>query len=330
MIKLSLEIKIGIITILTLCNSIGTSAKSGEDMLYTSLSYTLESILKSDTNILKMGYTGNLLSRIDAYRKGIYNEAEEIYPLIPSVWSKRPSMDTTYLYSPYIQKYPLSCEIATIKMILGSYGQRRSEESIYRAIPRDYSALSGGIWGDPDEEFVGSLTGTQGGRTGYGIYEAPLAKYLSNEGYATEIINNSSHTRQLRPKQHLIYLINQVQLGSRVILWGDWCTESADEDGILPKGGKSILQYFPISAKNYCTRSSEKRKFSWQTPENRTINAISGEHTFILLGYIGSLDNPTHIIVWDTYTGRHIFSYDEWMRKWELLDYRSLRVEKKR
>ncbi len=330
MIKLSLEIKIWIITILTLCNSIWTSAKSWEDMLYTSLSYTLESILKSDTNILKMWYTWNLLSRIDAYRKWIYNEAEEIYPLIPSVWSKRPSMDTTYLYSPYIQKYPLSCEIATIKMILWSYGQRRSEESIYRAIPRDYSALSWGIWWDPDEEFVGSLTWTQWWRTGYGIYEAPLAKYLSNEWYATEIINNSSHTRQLRPKQHLIYLINQVQLWSRVILWGDWCTESADEDGILPKWWKSILQYFPISAKNYCTRSSEKRKFSWQTPENRTINAISGEHTFILLWYIGSLDNPTHIIVWDTYTGRHIFSYDEWMRKWELLDYRSLRVEKKR
>ncbi len=51
---------------------------------------------------------------------------------------------------------------------------------------------------------------------------------------------------------------------------------------------------------------------------------LSGEHAFVLLGYIGSPSRPSHLIVWDTYTGRHIYPISEWMRKWSLIQYRSL------
>jgi hypothetical protein len=67
----------------------------------------------------------------------------------------------------------------------------------------------------------------------------------------------------------------------------------------------------------------------WTTPEGKVIDAISGEHAFILLGYIGSLEKPSHIIVFDTDTGRHIYPYSEWMRKWALMEYRSLLIPKK-
>ncbi len=304
-----------------------SQAKDEEFVTFNSLSHTLESIVKSDTTILTMGYTWKLLERFDIYRDNILQEWKKTYPLIPTVWSKRPSLDTTHLYTPYIQKYSLSCEIAAVKMILWSLWKRRSEEAIYQSIPHTPWALSWGLWWDPDKEFVGYLTWTQWWRTGYGIYEWPLQDYLNKEGYITEITNKTTYTGNQTPEKHLTFLLDKVKLGSRVILWWDWCTSTESEDGILGSWWRWIIHYFPLAAKNRCSRTSEERKFSWKTIDGKNIDALSGEHTFILLGYIGRHDNPTHIIVWDTYTGRHIFSYKEWMRKWELMNYRSLRVE---
>jgi hypothetical protein len=65
---------------------------------------------------------------------------------------------------------------------------------------------------------------------------------------------------------------------------------------------------------------------SWKTLTGKEVRALSGEHAFILLGYIWPRIRPTHIIVWDTDTGRHIYPMDEWMRKWWLLDYRALEI----
>ncbi len=295
---------------------------------FNSLSLTLKSVLKTDSDILRMWYSGGLLKRFDIYRAGILEEWKKKYQLIPNVWSKRPNMDMIYLYTPYIQKYPLSCEIASVRMILESLGKRKSEESIYRAIPRSPWVLSGWIWWDPDKEFVWSLTWTQWGRTGYGIYEKPLSDYIEKQWFNTEIINQDSKHPWMTPHKQLVYLLDKVKHWSHVILWWDWCTTPADEDGILQSGWRWTLHYFPLAAKNICVRSSEERKFSWKTTDNKKIEGLSGEHTFVLLWYIGAETWISHVIVWDTYTGRHIFSYDEWMRKWELMNYRSLRVEK--
>jgi hypothetical protein len=39
--------------------------------------------------------------------------------------------------------------------------------------------------------------------------------------------------------------------------------------------------------------------------------------------------SPTHIRVWDTDTGYHLYPVVEWMRKWEAMDYRSIIISKK-
>ncbi len=295
---------------------------------FTNLSYALASMLDKDTNALQFGYSGRLLERFDIYRAGIFDESKKIYPFIPTVWSKRPALDTTHLYTPYIQKFSLSCEIASVRMVMESFGKRRSEESIFRKIPRAEWVMSNWIWWDPEVEFVGYYTGTQWWRTGYGVYEKPLADYLDSEWYTTEIINQTLYATGMSPHKHLLSLLDKMKGWSRVILWGDWCTLEAEDDGMIPSGGKWILRYFPVAARNECARSSESRKFSWMTPAWKKISWLSGEHTFMLLGYIGTKEWITHIIVWDTYTGRHIFSYDEWMRKWQLMEYRSLTVSK--
>jgi hypothetical protein len=85
-----------------------------------------------------------------------------------------------------------------------------------------------------------------------------------------------------------------------------------------------MMYLFPLPARNSCQVSSSKRLMKWITPAGKKIAWLSWEHAFVLLGYVWSIKKPTHIIVWDTYTGRHIYPYSEWMRKWSLLQYRSL------
>lgn len=317
-----------IITLLIFMSS-EIRAKELSYTTFTSLSHTLGGIFRHDTNALQFGYTGKLLQRLNIYRTWMIDETKKVYPFIPAVWSKRPTLDTTHLYTPYIQKYSLSCEIAAVRMVMESFGKRRSEESIIKKIPHYPGELSWWIWWDPEVEFVGYLTGTQGWQTGYGVYEKPLADYLRTEWYTVETQNLSTYGIGMTPHKHLLSLLDSLETDSRVILWGDWCTEEWSDDGMIPSGWRWILRYFPVAARNECARSSDKRAFSWTTPTGKIVNGLSWEHTFVLLGYIGSDTWITHVIVWDTYTGRHIFSYDEWMRKWELMEYRSLRVERK-
>ena len=54
---------------------------------------------------------------------------------------------------------------------------------------------------------------------------------------------------------------------------------------------------------------------------------LSGDHAFILIGYEGSRTHPTHIRVFDTNTGFHLYPISEWMRKWNAMDNRSLIVK---
>jgi hypothetical protein len=236
-----------------------------------------------------------------------------------------PTIDLSLGYHLAIQEYSLSCEIAALRILLDRLDIRVTELDIFAQIPQYPSVYSGGIWGDPDREFVGYSTGGQTRRTGYGIYEKPLADYVGTLGLHTEIINTHDHTGSLTPESHMTRLLGLLhQKDTHIMLWWDWCTDPDVEDGILPRGWTQILRFFPLPARNPCLRSATARTLIWTTPAWRIVTGISWEHAFVLLGYIGKKEKPTHIIVWDTYTGRHVYPTSEWMRKWSLLQYRSL------
>ena len=127
-------------------------------------------------------------------------------------------------------------------------------------------------------------------------------------------------------EKELNYALDALEKGKHIIFWADWCTTPSLDDGLVDKVDIYIVRTFKISSRNLCERDSEARKMTWKTPENKTIEAISGEHAFVLLGYVGPKNDPSHIIVWDTDTGRHVYPILEWMRKWSLLDYRMLIV----
>jgi hypothetical protein len=217
--------------------------------------------------------------------------------------------------------------VAALSMVLDSLWSPRSEDELIAELPFYLGAYSWGIWWDPDREFVGSITGSQRLATGYGVYPEPLANIIKDE-FHTEIFSSQA-TGDIGEKvarDKMSEYLSKVESGAKVVLWGDWCTTPENEDGILWGYKPSIIKLFPIAGKNECQRVTKDRIFRWKTPEGKDIVGISWEHAFVLLGYVGKRDSPSHIIVWDTDTGRHIYPTDEWMRKWSALDYRSLLI----
>ncbi len=268
-----------------------------------------------------------ILDRVIYQREAIGNALQKLYAEFDYWFRWEITLDISHRYDFSLQKYKLSCEIAAVRMIIEGLTDRTiSEDEIISKIRVQNEPLSPeGIWWDPDIGFVGSITGSQYKKTGYGIYEKPLSKYLKESGLNIEesIPKNNSYQQ---PASKLTTLLSSIDRWSLVMLWWDWCTSPWAEDGIVLKIDTYIARLFLFSAKNPCDRSSEDRKFSWSTQSGKKIEAISGEHVFLLLGYIWNKENPTHIIVWDTDTGKHFYPYNEWMRKWSLLQYRSLSV----
>jgi hypothetical protein len=285
-----------------------------------SIDYRMSQSQRSQTRVEK-----NLTS----VRRSILGSIAILYPRTANVWRYTPTYDMTRRYTPYLQKYALSCELAALSILLGSIWVPTSEDAIYRSIPRDMRIYADGVWWDPDREFVGYLTGSQTLLTGYGVHEAPLQRYLTGRGYRSMTFDDTQYMTGMTSMTHMRDLLSTIESGGRVMLWGDYCTLSEYEDGIVTRYDTSLMLRFPISGRNNCIRDIWERQLSWTTPLGRDIRTISGEHAFVLLGYIGSRDAPTHIIIWDTATGRHIYETSEWLRKWSLMNNRSLTLYSK-
>ena len=286
----------------------------------------LANILESRVSIESLSGTGRTYR---AFTQRYFDDLDVFvarYATPFRVFALRPTLDRSLSYRLRIQQYSLSCEIAALQIILARLGIPVTERDILASIAQfPFAYSSGGIWWDPDIEFVGSYTGGQAKRTGYGVYEAPLANYAKIWSLDTRIMNQYSYTWDMSSHQHLTSLLeNLKQSNTHILLWWDWCTDPRGEDGVLANWWRWILSLFPLPARNSCDRSADQRLMNWTTPSGKKITGLSWEHAFVLLGYIGSSKNPSHIIVWDTYTGRHVYPRSEWMRKWSAMQYRSL------
>lgn len=87
---------------------------------------------------------------------------------------------TTKLDVPaYLQKYTLSCEIASLRMALNFRGANVSEDDLIPQVGLDPTPHTGNTWGNPNVAFVGNIKGTQM-KDGYGVHWAPIAKVARN------------------------------------------------------------------------------------------------------------------------------------------------------
>lgn len=68
-------------------------------------------------------------------------------------------------------------------------------------------------------------------------------------------------------------------------------------------------------------------RINWQTQEGGNVVAINGEHTYIVVGFMGSASNPTKIIVLDPLSGERHFTNSSFMSNWGLLNRSGVVVE---
>jgi uncharacterized protein YvpB len=108
----------------------------------------------------------------------------------------------------HAQEHPLSCEVAALKMALGTHDIEVSENDLISKLPFDLTPRGNGIWGNPYTGFVGNIDGLML-RTGYGVYWDPIAK-LGAQYTNTRVVQGSS------PEE----LTRSIAAGNPVIIWG--------------------------------------------------------------------------------------------------------------
>lgn len=241
--------------------------------------------------------------------------------------------DFSYRYKKKsIQKRALSCEISVASDILARHTWKQITEdflidkidkSWYNQLPKEVDGKR--IWGNPNLWFVGNIDTLKDGvtkasqwkMTWYGVLERPIAWLYEQFWLQTKIITEKSHRIGYSKKDHLIDLLDHLEEWHSVQLWWDYCTTPAFED---------------TDNKNHCVSLNYDRSLHWYYKDiNGNLVAhkgLVGEHAFFLLGYTGNKNNPEKIIVWDSNTGKHSYKTEEWMRKWSMMQYRSLIVFK--
>ena len=147
----------------------------------------------------------------------------------------------------YRQQHALSCEAASLRMALGTFGVQMPENDLLAALARDPTPrkVVGDTvqWGDPDVGFVGSWDGVYL-RDGYGVYEKPIADLAMSYGFET-----TKYGKNVDPKQ----LYESVRQGFPSVVWMPY--------DMVVKG-----------------------RGSWVTPAGKKIPYVVTEHAVILAG----------------------------------------------
>lgn len=176
------------------------------------------------------------------------------------------------------QDYSLSCEAASLKMALANKGVYVSEENIMEKIGYDLTSRKGNIWGNPNEAFVGNINGKMC-NTGYGVHWDPVAR-AANSWREAEAFSGWS----------LDNLMNEIQLGNPVVVWG----------------------VLPVKLLHDCI---------WYTSGGQYIKTFRETHVRLVTGFIGEADNPSKIILTDPLSGKLYWSVSYFLTNWKSSGY---------
>lgn len=231
----------------------------------------------------------------------------------------------------HLQKKALSCEISASADILSYLTWKKITEDIllkklsksqYKQLPQKDKNMK--LWWNPEEWFVWYIDklpnwniARQRKMTGYWVLEKPIVKIFNSYGFKTQIINKYNYSKNFNQRDHLILILNEFKKGNMIQFWWDICTNpkyySWKEHKCFHNWKLSWNQNRKISW-NYIDEKGNIVKYIW----------LNWEHAFYLLWYKWDINNPTDIIVRDTYTGLHTYPTNEWMRKWSKMQYRSI------
>ena len=108
------------------------------------------------------------------------------------------------------QEYAVTCELASLRMVLNYYGFEVSEDDLIAQLPFDMRGpMSNGVWGDPERGFVGDVNGSIFDGTGYGVHAGPIKKLA-------EVYLNTVELHE----PDIDKVVGLVSGGKPVIVWG--------------------------------------------------------------------------------------------------------------
>lgn len=237
-----------------------------------------------------------------------------------------------------LQKYSLSCEIRRASDIISAIKWQKIDEDELidkiektnffgkKAVKFDWDFL----WWNPNFWFVWDIKWNQFDLTWYWVLENPISVLYKKYKISNKIITNKNYNSSYWQKEHLAELFIALNKWNFVQLWWDRRTNPDEEDWILDKVKEKDLEKW-LNWKNYSKYWRKDRKISWNYMKDWNLTKIewlNWEHAFYLLWYEWELDNPKKIIVWDTKTWKHKYNTKEWLRKWNLMQNKSIIVYK--
>jgi len=230
-----------------------------------------------------------------------------------------------------LQEKALSCEMSATSDILSHLEDKKILESSiinmiskshYNELPKVENWKT--IWWNPNVGYVGNIhevspgvKATQSWMTWYWVLEKPIANIYDRFNYKNKIITSQNYNESYNESDHLTEILKNLNAGNMIQLWWDYCTNPEFEDT------ENI---------NSCSKFGKNRKLEWYYKEDgelKLYTGLAGEHAFYLLGYKWWVQSPTDIIVWDTKTGKHTYPVEEWMRKWNAMENKSIIIYKK-
>ncbi len=235
-----------------------------------------------------------------------------------------------------IQGKALNCEISATADILSYLLKKEVKESKleilldkseYNKLPTKKNWKT--YWWNPNKGYVWYIdklpnwkTARQRLMTGYWVLEKPIDKIFKQYWIKTKIITQKNYNSTFSEKEHLQLILEELEKWNMVQLWWDICTNPKYynwKEHMCFYWGKPSWNQDRTLAWYYKDKNWKEQKHIW----------LNWEHAFYLLWYKWEIENPTHIIVWDTFTGKHTYVTSEWIRKWGKMQYRSIIAYKK-
>jgi uncharacterized protein YvpB len=131
----------------------------------------------------------------------------------------------------YKQKSALSCECAATHAAATYLGYTLSEQACQEQLPVYEGPKVGGVWGDPNEKFIGNVHARQRDFSGYGVYPLPLQTLLHKEYIASKASYNT-------PMHDLLL---QLIKEKPVVVWTPYAVGTCWEKSWQIPSGKKLI-----------------------------------------------------------------------------------------
>jgi uncharacterized protein YvpB len=136
-------------------------------------------------------------------------------------------------------------------------------------------------------------------------------------------VDNTPHIGNIwgNPYEHFVGNVDGRQMRDGYgVYWGpiervakEYGNAQAFQNGDIKLLTSNILNGNPVIIWVYSKNGTPTH---WQTPSGIDIFAVAGEHTVVVVGFVGEADNPSQIIVNDSLVGQVYWSRELFNRKW--------------